>query len=181
MQKKIGQLVKLVPTRIRTCIQNLNASLTSTTLSPIECLDHFVNELLENTVPQLNLFLKTVDKKREKQYMSQVKDDLYKHIPHLIDPESLFGSLYQYMFLDKKQSLLHLSWKHVLQLVQQNALGQVDDDSDMGDINERFVSAYHLVNAHFEASSNKKQEQAFEDRTKMEQLLSSLKKSCLKE
>jgi hypothetical protein len=122
-------------------------------------IDTFIQEL-DKTAHQLNIFLKTIDKKKEKQFLNQVKEQLHAVIPHIIDPQQLLGSLYQYMILNSRQLLLFISWRHVQYLVP---LLPREQEYTLFEQLVPLVEEYSSVN------------QSLEDKTKLEQLLGQLK------
>lgn len=168
----IEKIIKVIPSKeVKKSLQTLymsvidNQSANQENANPV---DNFL-QLLDKSAHTMSLFLKNMDKKREKLFLTQTKDELFTHAPHVIDPKVLVAQLCTYLVLDTRQVLLFISYRHVLPLIQ-----KISDDTD---VYSRFVSVCDLITVC--DTPNMEEQQLLQEQTKLEQALEELKKIVL--
>jgi hypothetical protein len=172
MNKVVRDIIKRLPKEED---QKILTALQNSLQSGMEDLLTKLNETAEH----FNLFLRQLDKKKEKQYLAGKKQELKSMvIPQLIDPARLLLGLIVYVFLSRSNLLIHAPGKLVqalVQYLQKNVLTS-DDDSDVLDV---LTQAQQLVTKYIIAlrKAPKDEQFLFEDQ---EQLDSSLNQAKIK-
>ncbi|KAL0488554.1 E3 UFM1-protein ligase [Acrasis kona] len=165
LHSKMVQTAKLVSAK------DVKKSLSDLIQSLNKSLDEFLIQL-EKSAITLNLFLKVVDKKRERQCITDVKDEIEKSVVHEIDPQKLLTDLCCYLVLNENQILLPLYFEYLPQVVPW-IISNLSLDVEFSN---ELTKVCDLVKEHNTSSDT----MTLENKTRMEKLLTNVKSKIIK-